>query len=228
MRILVVEKDERSADFIARALRSEGFHCVSTPNGNEALRLAEDGDFDLILLELMIKGLNGIEVCQRLRLRNNLTPLIMLTSLDSVEDMVAGLRVGADDYITKPFAIENLLARISAVLRRSSAGKEVQTSILYQDIDFNTRSMRVMIGGKSINFSAKELAILELFISHPEKLFSRERILSNVWGLDKDPLTNVIDVYIGKLRKKLADANAKVVIETVRGLGYRLTPRKPT
>jgi len=185
MRILVVDEDQRSADFIARALRSEGFYCVSTRSGNEALTLAEDGDFDLILLELVIKDLNGMEVCQRLRMRKDLTPLIMLTSLDSVDDMVAGLRMGADDYITKPFAIENLLARVSAVLRRSTPKNEIQDSVSYQDIEFDSRSMRVSVGGKSIAFSAKELAILELFVNHPEKLFSRERILSNVWGLDK-------------------------------------------
>jgi len=222
MRILVVEHDERSADFLVRALRSEGFHCVSARTGNEALSLAEDGDFDLILLEIMIQGLNGLEVCQRLRLRNNITPIIMLTVMDSVEDMVAGLKIGADDYITKPFVIENLLARIAAVLRRTSVTKEVQTSICLANIDFNTRSMSVLIGGKPVAFSAKELAILELFMSHPERLFSRERILSNIWGLDRDPLTNVVDVYIGKLRKKLADSGARVAIETVRGLGYRL------
>lgn len=224
MRILVAEVDARSANFVTRALRSEGYYCVSTPSGDDALRLADEADFDLIIVEIMIQGLSGIEVCRRLRLRNNYTPLIMLTSLDSDEDMVSGLRAGADDYITKPFVIENLLARISAVLRRSTTLEEVQTSIRYKNIEFNTRSMRVVIAGEPVIFSAKELAILELFISHPEKLFSRERILSNVWGMHKDPLTNVVDVYVGKLRKKLV--NADVVIETVRGLGYRLTPRK--
>ena len=222
MRILIVEDDERIADFLSRALRSEGFHCVTARDGRDALQLAMDADFDLILLDVMIPSLSGLEVCQELRVRKNHTPIIMLTAMDSVDDMVAGLTMGADDYITKPFAIENLLARVHAVLRRGKPADEEDTKLRYRNVEFDSLSMKVMVGGERVDFSAKELAILELFISNPEKLFSRERILSNVWGMDRDPLTNVVDVYIGKLRKKLSARESDARIETVRGLGYRL------
>lgn len=225
MRTLVVEDNDRIADFLVRALRSEGHNCVRCADGQEALTLGLEGDFELIVLDLMLPGLHGLEVCQELRMRKVTTPIVMLTAMDGVDDVIAGLRMGADDYIKKPFVIDELLARIDAVLRRGGHDKETDRQIRVDNIELDCRSMQVTLSGEPIELTAKELAVLELFITNPGKLFSRERILSNVWGMDKDPLTNVVDVYIGKLRRKIDNGRAESLIETVRGLGYRMSAR---
>lgn len=226
MRILVVEDDDRIADFLVRALNSEGNHCVRSSDGAEGLALAREADFDLIILDLMLPVMPGLDVCQELRTRGIRTPIIILTAMGGVEDIITGLKMGADDYITKPFVIDVLLARIDAVVRRVKPEVEEDPVMMFGDIQFNRRSMEVIVAEQRIDLSPKELAILELLISNPDRLFSRERILSNVWGMDIDPLTNVVDVYIGKLRKKISHAGTTPVIETVRGLGYKLTNKK--
>jgi len=150
------------------------------------------------------------------------TPLIILSAMDSLEDVIAGLRMGADDYMTKPFSFEELLARIETVTRRSSQISTKEQLLSTGRLTFDRKSIRFSVAGKEVKMTAKELAIIELLMSNPGTLFSRERILSNVWGLNMDPLTNVVDVYIGKLRKKIDDGTGDSMIETVRGLGYRL------
>ena len=222
MRTLLVEDDDCIADFLCRALRSEGHTCVRCGDGREGLQLAREGDFDLIVLDLVLPGIHGLHVCQELRMRGIRTPVIMLTALDSVEDVISGLRMGADDYVKKPFVIDELLARIEAVLRRGTHQEQPDPIVRVADVELNRLSMQVTVGGEPIELTAKELAVLELLISMPGQLFSRERILSNVWGVDRDPLTNVVDVYIGKLRRKIDIGREKSLIETVRGLGYRL------
>lgn len=222
MRILIVEDESRIADFLDRGLRAEGHFCVVAGDGKEGLALALDGDFDLILLDLVLPGMHGHEVCQQLRMNKVNTPLMILTALDSIEDIVAGLRLGADDYMTKPFSFEELLARIESVKRRSSNRKEEDPCLRVGPVVFDRQALSVTVDDNKIHMTAKELAILELLMSNPGKLFSRERILSNVWGLNMDPLTNVVDVYIGKLRKKIDLEDGESLIETVRGLGYRL------
>ena len=224
MRILVVEDDDRIADFLVRALRSEGHTCVRCGDGREGLKLGREGDFELILLDLMLPSMHGLEVCQELRMRKIQTPVIMLTALDDVDDVISGLRMGADDYVKKPFVIDELLARIDTVLRRGSPIDEVDQVLRAGDVELNRCSMQVTASGKPVDMTAKELAVLELLISKPGHLFSRERILSNVWGMDMDPLTNVVDVYVGKLRRKLDEGRARSLIETVRGLGYKVNP----
>lgn len=222
MRILIVEDENRIADFLDRGLRAEGHFCVVAKDGEEGLSLALDGDFDLILLDLVLPKMHGHEVCQQLRMKKISTPLLILTAMDSVDDIVAGLRLGADDYMTKPFSFEELLARVESVMRRSSTRREENPQLKVGPVTFDREALRVFVEGEEVHMTAKELAILELLMSNPGKLFSRERILSNVWGLNMDPLTNVVDVYIGKLRKKLDPDGAESMIETVRGLGYRL------
>jgi len=222
MRVLLVEDDDRIADFLVRALRSEGYTCVRSGDGRDGLKLAREGDFDLIILDLMLPGMHGLEICHELRMRRIRTPVVMLTALDSVDDVVSGLRMGADDYVKKPFVIEELLARIQAVLRRGTHEQEPDPMLRVADVELNQHSMQVTVAGTAIELTAKELAVLELLISMPGHLFSRERILSNVWGLDLDPLTNVVDVYIGKLRRKIDRGREASLIETVRGLGYRI------
>ena len=222
MRILIVEDDPRIADFLQRGLRAEGHFCVVANDGEAGLSLALEGDFDLLLLDMMLPGMHGRDVCQQLRMNKVNTPLIILSAMDSLDDVIAGLRMGADDYMTKPFSFEELLARIETVTRRSSEITREERSLAAGPLAFDRQSLRFSVNGKEIKMTAKELAIIELLMSNPGTLFSRERILSNVWGLNMDPLTNVVDVYIGKLRKKIDEDDTDSIIETVRGLGYRL------
>lgn len=222
MRILIVEDEARIADFLQRGLRAEGHFCVNANDGEAGLSLALDGDFDLILLDMMLPGMHGREVCQQLRMSKVNTPLIILSAMDSLDDVIAGLRMGADDYMTKPFSFEELLARIETLMRRSSEINGEEQTLAAGPLAFDRQSLRFSVGGDDIKMTAKELAIIELLMSNPGTLFSRERILSNVWGLNMDPLTNVVDVYIGKLRKKIDTDPDNSMIETVRGLGYRL------
>jgi len=227
MRILIVEDETRIADFLQRGLRAEGHFPVVANDGESGLALALEGDFDLILLDMMLPGMHGRDICQQLRMSKVNTPLIILSAMDSLDDVIAGLRMGADDYMTKPFSFEELLARIETVMRRSSEVASDEQSLAVGSLAFDRESLRFTVDGKEIKMTAKELAIIELLMSHPGTLFSRERILSNVWGMNMDPLTNVVDVYIGKLRKKIDSDNSDSIIETVRGLGYRLNLLPP-
>ncbi|GMR14628.1 MAG: response regulator transcription factor [Gammaproteobacteria bacterium] len=222
MRILIIEDEARIADFLKRGLRAEGHFCVVANDGESGLSLALEGDFDLLLLDLMLPGIHGHEVCQQLRMNKINTPLIILSAMDSLEDVISGLRMGADDYLTKPFSFEELLARIETIMRRSSAIEGMEQVLKAGPLLFDRQSLRFSVDGNEVKMTAKELAIIELLMSKPDTLFSRERILSNVWGLNMDPLTNVVDVYIGKLRKKIDSDSNNSMIETVRGLGYRL------
>jgi DNA-binding response OmpR family regulator len=222
MRILIVEDEIRIADFLQRGLRAEGHFPVVANDGESGLALALEGDFDLVLLDMMLPGVHGRDICQQLRMNKINTPLIILSAMDSLDDVIAGLRMGADDYMTKPFSFEELLARIETVMRRSSEVTTQEQLLEVGSLAFDRESLRFTIDGKEIKMTAKELAIIELLMSHPGTLFSRERILSNVWGMNMDPLTNVVDVYIGKLRRKIDVGDSESTIETVRGLGYRL------
>jgi DNA-binding response OmpR family regulator len=169
----------------------------------------------------MLPGISGMEVCQQLRAARIATPVLMLTAMGTVQDRVAGLRCGADDYLTKPFAFEELLARIEALLRRPPAMVERSAVLTVGPVSFDRERMIVTRDGEPLAMTAREMALLELLMSSPGRLFSRERILANVWGVDEDPLTNVVDVYIRRLRAKI-DGNGASMISTVRGLGYRL------
>ncbi|MEM7003190.1 MAG: response regulator transcription factor [Pseudomonadota bacterium] len=221
MRVLIVEDDPRIAEFLQRALRPEGYLPVCVGEGKEALALLDDSDFDLVILDLMLPGLSGLEVCQALRMRRIELPVIMVTALDTAEDVVRGLHMGADDYITKPFDLDELLARMQAVTRRFSRSAEKSQVLRAGEVAMDLRAMTVTVRDQPVDMTAKELAVLELLMSDPERLFSRERILNNVWGVDMDPLTNVVDVYVSKLRRKLSSGD-EPFIETVRGLGYRI------
>jgi two-component system OmpR family response regulator len=222
MRILIVEDEKRVADFLDRGLRAEGHFCVIASDGEQGLKLALEGQFDLVLLDLLLPRMHGHEVCQRLRINKINTPLMILTAMDSVDDVITGLRLGADEYMTKPFAFEELLARIELVTRRSSTKAEEDPCLRGGSIVFDRNSLRVTVNNEEVHMTTKELAILELLMSKPGMLFSRERILSSVWGLDMDPMSNVVDVYIGRLRKLIDRDGDESLIETVRGRGFRL------
>lgn len=224
MRVLLVEDDERIADFIGRALHSEGHLVTTMYEGKEVESLVEIGDFDIILLDIMLPDTSGLDICQKLRFRKKTIPIIMLTAMDSTDDVVQGLRMGADDYMTKPFDIDELLARMDSVCRRHSDPVDDTRTLVFDDVCLDTDAKTVTVADQLILLTAKEFAILELFMRNQDKLFSRERILTNVWGTNVDPLTNVIDVYIGRIRKKLGKDDSPF-IETVRGMGYRLDQR---
>jgi DNA-binding response OmpR family regulator len=231
MNILLIEDDPRIADFLQRGLRAEGHQVQRSANGLEGLSMVQDaarrarsGDLPtVVVLDLMLPGMNGMEICQTLRASGVGLPILMLTALSTLEDRVAGLRMGADDYLCKPFEFEELLARLEALARRVQPlqpGRSDQLSV--GDLVLDRSSMRATRGGQVLNLTARELALLELLMSAPGRLFSRERILASVWGHSEDPLTNVVDVYIRRLRGKIDDGHPVPLIHTVRGLGYRL------
>ena len=226
MRILIVEDETRISDFLQGGLRAEGHFCIIANDGETGLSLALEGNFDLILLDLMLPGMSGQEVCQQLRMKRISTPLIILSALDSLDDVIAGLRMGADDYLTKPFSFEELMVRIETIMRRSLDITDQEHTLKVGPLVFDRQSLRFSADGIDIKVTPKELAIIELLMTNPGTLFSRERILNNVWGMDMDPLTNVVDVFIGKLRKKIDRDSGSSIIETVHGQGYRLNLEK--
>jgi len=231
MNVLIIEDDVRIAEFLQRGLRAEGFRVQLARNGRDGLALAgelwknhrDESAAALVILDLMLPDLSGLEVCQTLRASQIQLPILMLTALSTVEDRVAGLRLGADDYLCKPFDFEELLARIEALGRRSRDVKEASPALLrVADLEMDRKTMKVTRAGRVLSLTAREIALLELLMSAPGRLFSRERILANVWGVNEDPLTNVVDVYIGRLRNKVDEGHALPLIHTQRGLGYRL------
>lgn len=221
--ILLVEDDERIVEFLRRGLKAEGYPVEVARTGAEGIALATAGEFRLIILDLMLPDLNGRQICERLRAARVDTPVLMLTAMDTVQDKVAGLRVGADDYLTKPFAFEELLARIEVLLRRR--GEEVPSAISVlqiADLTLNRETHEVRRGERAIELTPKEFALLECFMSAPGKVLSRTRILEHVWGYSADPLTNVVDVYVRQLRRKIDDDHDLKLFKTVRGYGYKL------
>lgn len=222
MTILIIEDDERILEFIGRGLTAEGYLIESATDGKEGLRLAASSAYKLILLDLMLPEISGQEVCRQLRAQGITTPIIMLTAMDALEDKVYGLRTGADDYLTKPFAFDELLARIEALLRRTNGYKDEVNELLVGDLKLSRDTRLVKRGKRSIELTAKEFALLEYLMAEPGKVFSRTKILDNVWGYNTDPLTNVVDVYIRNLRRKIDDGEKHPLIKTVRGFGYKL------
>jgi DNA-binding response OmpR family regulator len=222
MNILVVEDDARVADFLLRGLGAEGYRVQLARTGPEGLDLARNSELSLLLLDLMLPGLSGLELCQTLRAEGHHVPVLMLTALSNTEDKVSGLRLGADDYLTKPFAFEELLARIEALLRRGREQRPRATTLQVADLVLDRERMQVTRADKPVALTAKELAFLELLMTAPGRVYSRERILSNVWGTNEDPLTNIVDVYVRRLRAKIDEGHPVALLKTVRGLGYRL------
>lgn len=224
MNVLVIEDDPRVAGFLDRGLRAEGYTITLSANGTHGLELARTGDYALIILDWMLPGLTGIEVAQALRAGRVMTPILMLTAMGALSDRVQGLRVGADDYLVKPFAFEELLARMEALQRRAAVDSESKPAetLGLADLILDRSRMQVHRAGRRIELTARELAVLELLLSAPQRVFSRERILANVWGVSEDPLTNVVDVYIRRLRAKIDEGFDSPLIRTVRGFGYKI------
>ncbi|GAA3966039.1 response regulator transcription factor [Actinomadura viridis] len=216
-RILIVEDEHRIATFIEKGLRANGFSTFVAADGDQALASAFGRDFDLILLDIGLPGRDGFTVLRALREAQVSTPVIVLTARDSVQDTVAGLEGGADDWMTKPFRFEELLARVRLRLRGASRAPEA-TLLRSGDLTLDLRTRRARAGDRTVDLTAREFVLLELFLRHPGQVLSREQILSHVWGYDFDPGSNIVDVYVRALRRKLGDG----CVETVRGMGYRL------
>jgi len=215
-RILIAEDEVRIASFLEKGLRANGFTTTVASDGHEAIALAGSASFDLLILDLGLPGRDGFDVLGELRGRGSKIPVVILTARDSVRDTVAGLEGGADDYITKPFSFEELLARVRLRLRGERAPEETVLEAGGATLDLRTR--RLAVGDVSADLSAREFALAEMFFRHPGQVLSREQLLSHVWGYDFDPRSNVVDVYVGYLRRKLG----KDRIASVRGMGYRL------
>ncbi|HSN23667.1 MAG TPA: response regulator transcription factor [Methylomicrobium sp.] len=223
MRILLVEDDQRIVDFVQRGLKAEGYTVEVARSGMDAITLGTEGKFQAIILDLGLPDLNGRLVCEHLRNSGVGTPILMLTARDTVQDKVTGLRSGADDYMTKPFAFEELLARIEVLMRRG--GAEIKPEIKefrIADLILNGETHEVRRGEAIIDLTPKEFALLECFMRMPGKVLSRTRILEQVWGYSADPLTNVVDVYIRQLRRKIDDDYDLKLLKTVRGFGYKM------
>jgi two-component system, OmpR family, response regulator len=224
MRILVVEDETAIADFVQRGLEAEGFSVACVGDGVEGERQALDRSVDLVVLDLMLPGRPGLAVLDSIRRSRPMLPVIVLTARDAVEDKVAGLDGGATDYVTKPFSFDELTARIRAHLR-TPATESDSTTLDAAGIHMELLSREVTLRGEDVHLSAREFDLLAYFMRHPGQVLSREQILSAVWGYDFDPGTNVVEVYVGYLRRKLAVDGAPAPIETLRSVGYRLTDR---
>jgi DNA-binding response OmpR family regulator len=218
--ILLVEDEIKLARFIELELSSEGYRVSVANDGMAGLTLARESAPELMILDWMLPGLSGIEVCRRLRATGNNVPVILLTARDEVSDRVAGLDAGADDYLVKPFSIEELLARVRAHLRRT---QEVDLDVLqFEDLSLNRRTREVFRGQRAIELTAKEFDLLDYLLSHPRQVYTRDQILERVWGYDFGGDSNIIEVYVRYLRLKLEENNEKRLIHTVRSVGYVL------
>lgn len=222
MRVLVVEDEPKIARAIKRGLEQESFAVDVCSDGDEGLRYALDEPYDVIVLDRMLPEKDGVAVCQELRAAGNQTPVLFLTAKDRIADRVEGLNAGADDYLVKPFAFEELLARVRALLRRPS---QVLAAVLqYDDLTLNTQTYQVVRSGKAVQLTQREFALLEYLLRHPERVIAKDAIIAHVWNYDADVLPNTVEVYVGYLRNKIDKPfpERSPLIYTVRGFGYRL------
>jgi len=219
-RVLVVDDDVKTVEVVSLYLKHDGYRVIPAYDGNEALRLARESHPDLIVLDIMLPLRDGLRVCANLRARRIATPLLMLTAKDTVTDRVVGLDTGADDYLVKPFAFDELLARVRALLRRDGAMRSPQLRV--GDLVMDTLTREVRRGGRSIELTAKEYAILEYLMRNPNVVVTRTMIEVHAWDAEFSGGSNVIDVYVSRLRVKLDDGDGRTLIQTVRGAGYRM------
>ncbi len=221
-KILLIEDDTTTADFIANGLEEEGFLTDRAANGRDGLFLATDGTYCCIVLDRMLPGLDGMAVLAALRGAGIATPVIILSALGSPEDRIKGLTSGADDYLTKPFAFAELLARIRLIVRRGTAVPAVETVLRCDDLEMDLLSRRVQRGGRQIDLQPREYRLLEFLLRHVDQVVTRTILLEGVWDYHFDPGTNVIDVHLSRLRKKIDEGEARPLLHTVRGAGYRI------
>ena len=215
-RILIVEDETRLASFLEKGLRANGYSTKVAPDGESARRLADDAEFDLVILDLGLPDIDGLTVLRELRDRGIRLPVVILTARDELGDKVEGLDAGGDDYVTKPFGLEELLARVRVRLRSDAEREPTVLEVGRVALDLRTR--RATVEGSTVELTAREFTMLETLMRHSDQVLSREQLLSHVWGYDYEPGSNVVEVYVGYLRRKLGEG----VIETARGMGYRL------
>lgn len=225
MKIIIVEDDQRVGDFLRRGLAAEGHSTELVSDGRQALAYIRQAQPELVILDRMLPGVDGVQLCTEIRSLGLPCRILMLSALAEVEERVKGLRSGADDYLSKPFHFEELLARIDAVMLRDRAPRAQDHVLRYADLELDLDRCSASRAGRPLRFTAKELKILELLLRNPERVLSRERILNQVWGMNEDPLTNVVDVYMARLRKKIDEGDQPRLIRTRRGLGYMLAER---
>jgi two-component system OmpR family response regulator len=220
VKLLVVEDDEKIGNAVARGLRAEGFTVELVADGDEGLWRAQEGSYDLVILDIMLPGTNGYRICSTLRAQDDWTPILMLTAKDGDLDEAEGLDTGADDYLTKPFSFPVLVARVKALLRR--AGGRDPVSLEVGDLRLDPAGRRAFRGDVEVPLTTRELDVLEFFVRRPEIVLSKEDVLAGVWEFEFDGDPNIVEVYVGRLRRKLDEAPGTTAIETVRGAGYRL------
>lgn len=218
MRILVVEDEPSIARSVRQGLTEAGYAVDVAPDGQEGLAYAQAADYDVLVLDIMLPKMNGLELLRELRRRGNKTPTLMLTARDTVNDRVEGLDVGADDYLIKPFAFRELLARVRALMRRPPW--QMDTTLRVGELEMNTSTRRVTYDGRLIELRPREYSVLEYLMRHPDQVLSRTQIGEHVWNFDFYGESNVVDVYIGYLRRKIAKAGGPPLIRTIRGVGY--------
>ena len=218
MRVLIVEDEKKVAGFIKKGLEEETYAVDVAYDGEEGLHLGAEGQYDLIILDIMLPKVDGLEILSQLRAQGSDVPILLLTAKDAVDDRVTGLNKGADDYLTKPFAFSELLARVRVLLRRGKA--EVKTILQISDLTLDLVSHKVNRGGDEIELTGKEYSLLEYFMRNQEKVLTRTMIAEHVWDYNFDTFTNVIDVYINHLRKKIDKGRQRKLLHTLRGVGY--------
>ncbi|SMY32030.1 Response regulator MprA [Photobacterium malacitanum] len=222
MKILVIEDDLTTREFVARGLREHGFVVDEAEDGHQGLMMATNNEYQLIVLDRMLPQLDGLKVLTALRVTENQTPVLILSAMDSVEDRVTGLTAGSDDYLTKPFALAELVARANILVKRNQTVATVSSEYSYDDLRLDIKSHRVWRGSRLINLQQKEFLLLQYLMEHVESVVSRMSLFESVWSYHFDPKTNVIDVHIANLRKKLESEGETSLIHTVRGAGYVL------
>jgi two-component system, OmpR family, copper resistance phosphate regulon response regulator CusR len=222
MRVLIVEDERKIAAYLKRGLEEQGYAVDTVHTGSEALDWAEAAPYDILILDIMLPEMDGLSVCRELRKRDNRTPVLMLTARDAVDDRVNGLDAGADDYLVKPFALKELMARLRAISRRSTETPK-NPVLQVADLTLDTLTRRVKRGGKLVELTSKEYAVLECLMREPDHVLTRTQIAEHVWNYDVYNQSNVVDVYIKNLRRKIDDGFDLKLIHTVRGAGYRLS-----
>lgn len=222
MHILVVEDEQRLAYLLRRVLLEERYTVDLANDGHSGLDLALSDTYDVVVLDLMLPGIDGLEICRQMRAEHIMTPVLMLTARGAVEDRVTGLKVGADDYLTKPFAMEELLARITALLRRRNNRFEDSPQLVVNDLTLDLVRHEARRADRVIELTAKEFALLEYLMRHAGRVLTRTQIVDAVWRYDMEALSNVVDIYIHYLREKIDQSSGKPLIKTVRGVGYKI------
>ncbi len=225
MRILIAEDDRKVASFLEKGLREDGYAVDVAHDGDDGALKAHVHDYDLLLLDVMLPGKSGLEILKEVRSKGSDTPVLLLTARDGTDDVVRGLDLGADDYLTKPFAFDELLARVRALIRRGGAKR--QERLTYDDVELDRLAHTATRGGEKLDLTPREFQLLEFFLVRPETVVRRTELLEKVWDLSFDPMSNVVDVHVGNLRKKLRANGRPPLIHTVRGVGYVMQTEPP-